>query len=202
VSLDVTQRSLAGSAPEATRHFAYVRRVAEEALDEIRTIVRDLRPTLLDDLGLPSAVRAHAHRVLEPAGAVVEIETAGLGTRLPPPVETVLFRIIEESLTGIATHARATRVGVRVAREERTVRATVTDNGTGFEPAVSLHAGEGRAIGVFVMQERAAAMGGHVRVCSLPGAGTRIDVMLPCGGDTGDGAAPTIPAGSAATTRI
>jgi signal transduction histidine kinase len=186
MSLDVTQQSLEGSTPEATRHLTYMRRVAEEALEDIRTIVRELRPTLLDELGLPSAVRAHARRVLEPAGAVVEIETVGLGTRLPPAVETVLFRIIEESLTGIARHAGATHVGVRVAREDRTVRATVTDNGTGLEPAVSLHAGEGRAFGVFAMQERAAAMGGHVKVCALPGAGTRIDVMLPCGGETGD----------------
>jgi signal transduction histidine kinase len=68
--------------------------------------VADLRPTTLDECGLPTAVRAFAHHVLEPVGATVEIETSGLAGRLPPAVETVLFRIIQESLiNGFREHS-------------------------------------------------------------------------------------------------
>lgn len=183
MSLGGTERRLAEESSETTRQIAYVRSVAEKTLDEIRAIVSDLRPTLLDELGLSAAVCAHARRVLAPAGASVEIDTDGLATRLSPPVEVVLFRILQESLTDIAKHAGATRVGVRIACADRTVHATVTDNGERFDPAVGSCAGDGRTIGLFAMRERAAAIGGQVSASTLPGAGTRIDVMLPCGGE-------------------
>lgn len=181
MSLDATEPFLAEAPGETTRQIAYIRSVAEKTLDQIRAIVSDLRPTLLDELGLLAAISAHAHRVLRPAGISVDIETDGLATRLPPKVEVVLFRILQESLTDIAKHAGATRVGVTIARAGLTVRAMVTDNGARFEPAMSPHGGEGRAIGVFAMRERAAAIGGQVSASTLPGAGTRIDVILPCG---------------------
>jgi signal transduction histidine kinase len=183
MSLDTIERCLDGSPSEAARRLAYVRGVAEGTLDEVRGLVHDLRPTLLDELGLTAAVRAHAQRVLAPAGAAVEIETAGLATRLPPPVETALFRILQESLTDIAKHAGAAHVAVRIARDDRTVRATVCDDGERFDPTMGPLAGDGRGIGVFSIRERAAAMGGHVHVCSSPAARTRIDVVLPCAGE-------------------
>jgi signal transduction histidine kinase len=181
MSLQMIERFLSGLPPEATRQMTYLRGVAESTLDEIRKIVGDLRPTLLDELGLLAAVSAHAHRVLDVAGADVEIETAGLGIRLPPPVETVLFRIIQESLTNIVRHAGATRVTLRIVRSDRTVRATIADNGVGFDPTWIPRADEARGMGVFAMRERAASMGGRVEVFSHPGKGTRIDVMLPSG---------------------
>jgi two-component system sensor histidine kinase UhpB len=114
------------------------------------------------------------------AGISVEIDTDGLGTRLPPKVEVALFRILQESFADIAKHAGATHVRVRVARTDETVRAVVADNGVRFEPAEGARAGEGRAIGVFAMRERAAMIGGHVSAHTLPDAGTRIDIVLPC----------------------
>ncbi|HEV2284242.1 MAG TPA: sensor histidine kinase [bacterium] len=183
MSLDGTERCFAEVPSAATRQIAHIRSVAEKTLDEIRTIVDDLRPTLLDELGLRAAVCAHARRVLAPAGASVEIETDGLTTRFPPRIEVVLFRILQESLTDIAKHAGATRVGVRIARADTTVYATVTDNGARFDPAVSLRAGDGRTIGLFAMRERAAAIGGQVSTCTLPGAGTQIEITLPYGGE-------------------
>jgi signal transduction histidine kinase len=183
ISLDGTERRLAEESSEATRQIAYVRSVAEKTLDEIRTIVSDLRPTLLDELGLRAAVYAHARRMLAPTGASVEIDTGGLATRLSPPVEVVLFRILQESLTDIAEHAGATRVGVRIVCAGRTVHATVTENGGRFEPAAGSRPGEGRTIGLFAMRERAAAIGGQVSMRTLPGAGTQIDIMIPCGGE-------------------
>ena len=191
MSLDTTEPFLTEAPAETARQIAYVRSVAEKTLDEIRAIVSDLRPTLLDELGLQAAVSAHAHRVLGSVGVSVEIETDGLATRLPPNVEVVLFRILQESLTDIAKHAGATQVGVHIARAGPTVRAMVTDNGARFEPAASPRAGEGRAIGVFAMRERAAAVGGQVSACPLPEAGTRIDVMLPCGDEPVEPGAPS-----------
>jgi signal transduction histidine kinase len=181
MTLHATERSLVSLPPEVPRQMTYLRGVAESTLEEIRKIVGDLRPTMLDELGLLAAVRAHAHRVLESAGVTVEIETSGLATRLRPAVETALFRIIEESLTNVTRHAGATQVALRIVRSGRTVRATITDNGAGFVPALIPRADEGRGMGVFAMQERAALMGGHVEVRSHPGEGTCIDVMLPCG---------------------
>ncbi|HLY24228.1 MAG TPA: sensor histidine kinase [bacterium] len=183
MSLDGTERYFAEAPSATTRQIAHIRGVAEKTLDEIRTIVNDLRPTLLDELGLRAAVCAHARRVLAPAGASVEIEIDDLTTRFPPRIEVVLFRILQESLTDIAKHAGATRVGVRIARADTIVYATVTDNGARFEPAVSLRTGDARTIGLFAMRERAAAIGGQVSTCTLPGVGTQIEITLPCGGE-------------------
>ncbi len=180
MSLDLTGPSFSAAAPEATDQLAYVKGVAEQTLDQIRTIVSDLRPTVLDEFGLRAAVLAYAQRVLGMAGISVEIDTDGLGTRLPPKVEVALFRILQEFLADIAKHAGATHVRVRIARTGEIVRAMVADNGARFEPDEGARAGEGRAIGVFAMRERAAMIGGHVSARTLSDAGTRIDIVLPC----------------------
>lgn len=153
---------------------------AERTLEEVRTIIHDLRPTTLDDLGLVSAVRVHARNLLGAVGIRLTFEAQGFGQRrLPLAVESTAFRVAQEAITNIARHARADAAKVSLRLTDGMLVVVVEDNGVGFDPARVLGRREERRVGLLGMRERAALVGGTLEIESQPGHGTRVRLVVP-----------------------
>ena len=165
--------------PAATERIQESIEVIDDTLGRVRELSLELRPSLLDDLGLATALSWYAERFSTRAG--IEIEVSG---ELPPDgiqraVQTTLFRITQEALTNIARHARATKAWVALAESDRNLRLTISDNGVGFDAASFLNGSAGMALGLRGMQERADAANGSVFINSTPGSGTEVIVEVP-----------------------
>jgi PAS domain S-box-containing protein len=165
------------------------------ALSEVRRLAWGLRPSVLDDLGLVAALERYATEYTRARGIAATVSGRGLdGRRLPPAMETALYRIVQEALANVAKHAGARAVLIAVERGPDTVRATVTDDGCGFDAAAALANPDPRGhFGLHSMRERAALLSGSLRIQSAPGRGTTLQVDLPFSGRS-DGEDPD-PAG-------
>ncbi|MEW6434961.1 MAG: GAF domain-containing protein [Myxococcota bacterium] len=147
--------------------------LVDEMLVRLKRIVAGLRPHLLEQLGLPAALRAEARGFAARTGLACDLS---INDALAPDPETsaALFRIAQEALTNVARHATATRVVVTLDAADGALRLVVRDDGRGFRPEeVSL------SLGLFGMRERAAALGGQLRVDSAPGAGATVTAWVP-----------------------
>jgi len=149
--------------------------LVEETAELIRDVMGELRPAVLDDYGLLAALQWHGQRFSEHTGLPVLVQGEELAPRLPSTVETALFRIAQEALTNVAKHAQASQVTVTLESVDGGARLTIADDGIGFDPAARHHTGWG----LITMRERAETAGGHLRVESIPGEGTRIVVEVP-----------------------
>lgn len=163
-----------------------------QTLREIHNIVYDLRPTLLDDMGLVPALQWCAARWLSDQGIEVTVGTGGVNRRLPQRVETTLYRIGQEAITNVSRHSGARHLNIHVQWEQAQVVLSVVDDGRGFDPHAAGRDGrDNQHLGLVGMAERAGLLGGECRVNSVPGEGTRVDVVIPLeeGGGTIDPAA-------------
>lgn len=154
-----------------------LRQLMAATLDGVHAMSLELRPKALDDLGLDAALQRYVQDWQAYHGVEVDLLVLGLGgERLPPAVETALYRIIQEGLTNVARHAQARTVSVVLERRNGLVRVIVEDDGRGFDPGAST--GRER-LGLYGMQERAELLGGHLTVESAPGQGASIFVEVP-----------------------
>ena len=145
---------------------------------EAHRIALELRPTALDDLGLVPALVNHLDDWALRTGVAAEVRTAGFdGERLPPPVETTIYRVVLEALTNVFKHADARRVIVTLNRFKDVASLIIEDDGKGFD--VPRSAGAKGKLGVVGMRERAALVGGTLEVESTPDGGTSILVRIP-----------------------
>ncbi|MBT4512806.1 MAG: PAS domain S-box protein [Chloroflexi bacterium] len=148
--------------------------------DDIHRIIYELRPTVLDDLGLVAAVRWHIEESLKRAGVKARFETAGRKKRLSTRMETAIFRIIQEATTNIVRHAGAENVSLRLAFRKDSVVVKIEDDGEGFNlkkatsPRTRKH-----GLGLLSMKERAELMGGVFSIETKPGSGTRTTIEIP-----------------------
>ncbi len=177
LNLEVAERS--ATVPADQQRLGRLRAIAEDTLGELRRMIYDLRPTILDDLGLAAALRWYAKEHVQPQGLQVDLTLTGLEQRLPRHVETAVFRIVQEAFTNILKHAEATRAWVEVSVANRQVRLAVQDNGKGFDPGSVARGSDRRGMGLMGMQERAELMGGTWKVSSRPMAGTRVEAVIP-----------------------
>lgn len=180
LGLRLVDGSLSKSDPDirdALTHVDEVRSLVAHALDEVRRLAFELRPTVLDDVGLIAAVHRLAGDLSERIGVSVDLAVNGVDdeTRLRPEIETVVYRIVQESLTNVARHAKATRASVEISVSGDTARATVADDGVGFEVGDSAF----RSLGLAGMNERAMLADGHLVVTSTPGKGTTVLLEVP-----------------------
>ena len=180
LAIDTTSLALAAGSADAPARLANARSIADGLLGDVHRLTEDLRPSLLDDLGLVPAIAWYGEERLEPKGIRLRLEGTGLATRLPAPVETALFRIVQEALTNVIRHSGATRVvvGIDLAGESLTLR--VTDNGRGFEPEPTGTTGtRRRSFGLQGMRERVRILGGEFHVAPVHGTGVTITVTVP-----------------------
>lgn len=148
-------------------------------LDEVRRLSRQLRPLVLDELGLNAALERDAADFSQAHGIVVKLYVRNLH-RLPGEIETATYRIVQEALTNIARHAAARKVSIVVERKAGFLEAIVEDDGRGFDSEAVLRSPvPGRHFGLCSMRERAALLGGAVTIDTAPGNGTLIRVQLP-----------------------
>jgi PAS domain S-box-containing protein len=152
--------------------------VIQDLLGRVRNLSLELRPAMLDDLGLLPALLSLFDRYTRQSGVRVEFEHAGLDERLSGELETAAYRIVQETLTNVARHAGVNEVTVRAGRDAGVLRVQVTDHGAGFECDGVLRTRQ--TGGLAGMRERAALLGGSMTIESAPGAGTRLTAEFPC----------------------
>ena len=154
--------------------------MADRSLDELHRIIYDLRPSILDDLGLVAAIRWMAQRHLGAQGIQVRCEFDEVPEHLAAEVEIAVFRAVQEAMSNVSRHARADKVLLEIATSDHVLEIDVEDDGEGFdlstvgEPSVS-----GRGLGILGMHERMELIGGTARVTSSPGGGTRVTLRVP-----------------------
>lgn len=182
LGLRLVESSLAGDEvdlDDARHRTEDVRELVADALRRTRKLAFDLRPTVLDDVGLLPALERLAEDMTVRTGTMVAVASDGLvGSRLPPEVETVVYRVVQEALTNITRHASATTASITVIVAERRVRTLVEDDGIGFAADAGPKRGH---LGLRGMVERADLVGGTVELSSTPGSGTTIVLELPLG---------------------
>ncbi len=180
IGLETTYESIPARLIEPRRQIVALRTLTEQTLDEIRNLALSLRPTILDDLGLPSAVRWYAKTIGEKANLNVRLEAVNLEDRLPSTVETAVFRIVQEGLANVAKHAGAREVMVCLERTDHTISVLITDDGQGFDVNAALSPRRrGRGLGLFGIEERVTILGGQWNLQSEPGKGTSLQVTIP-----------------------
>ena len=147
---------------------------------EVERISRDLRPGVLEQLGLDAVLRTTSREFTERTGVPVKLAGGPQPSRLPPDTELALYRILQEALKNVEQHARARRVSVELATSGNVVQLVVKDDGVGFDEKQHAARREGkRVLGLLGMRERAAFVGGTLTVKSAPRAGTEIEVRIP-----------------------
>lgn len=165
----------------ASQQLIALKDLNARALQELRDLIADLRPSVLDDLGLVPALQVQAQEFSERTGVEASLLVGGKRQRLEPEVEIVLFRIAQEALTNVSKHARASKVLMRLEFENARVQLVITDNGRGFDPraAMQVNGAQRRAWGLLGMQERVALVGGVCEIASRKGDGSTVRVVIP-----------------------
>lgn len=171
--------AVAATAPEPPAALGEALALCDRTLAETRSLSRLLRPQVLDDLGLPAALRWLARTLGTPAGLGVELDCDET-VELDEDLSTLVFRLAQEALTNTVRHAGATHAGFRLAVDGPHLRFEAWDDGRGFDPAAALDsAAAGSSTGLPAMRERVALHGGSLRFLSRPGAGSRLRALLP-----------------------
>ena len=154
--------------------------IVDAAIAQIRGMALNLRPTMLDDLGLVDALEWALEQQGRPAGWETALEAADDFSEVPPEIQTACFRIGQEALTNAARHARATEVSLELRMVRGELELTVQDNGGGFDLArYSSPAERKKHFGLISMGERASLVGGRLDIDTAPGRGTRVRAILP-----------------------
>ena len=166
--------------PEIRLRLEESARLLDDTADAIENVLSDLRPPMLDDYGLLTALQWYANNFFKRTGIPVEVRGDELGTRPPANIEIALFRVAQEALTNIAKHAGATRVIIELERSPEEVVMSIIDNGVGFDASSAGNAMAKRGLGMVTMRERCEAVGGRFEVISAPNAGTTIIARIPC----------------------
>ena len=152
--------------------------LVDKTVDAVRRISEDLRPGMLDDLGLAAAIEHHVAKFAEQTGVACELTMSREHYALDERLATALFRVLQESLTNVARHAHASKVTVRLQDLADEILLIVKDDGCGL-PASAPVAGKKKTYGLLGMQERVKLLGGSLEIASAPGKGTRIEASLP-----------------------
>ncbi|MEW6409817.1 MAG: cache domain-containing protein [Nitrospirota bacterium] len=167
--------------PNMQRCFEEMKDIILEASDGIHNIVQNLRPSILDDLGIEASIRWLLDRHLGEKGINYFLNIEEIyEKRFDPVVEIILFRIIQEAIINIAKHSRAENVFVILKSYDNAVNVEIEDDGEGFDVRSMLrHTEERRGLGLLGMKERAALLNGRLEICSSTGSGTRISLKVP-----------------------
>lgn len=176
---ELLQKNLSGDPEAARRQIEYIQALIRETTDCMYELILDLRPSVLDDLGLVPAVRMQAERIFPGKGLTYDLDDSQFAGRLPPELETVLYRIYQEGINNVVRHARASHASLEFRREDGVFKGKIIDNGLGFEPQLPQNPVNSQHLGLIGMQERISQVNGHIDIQSSPGAGTVISITIP-----------------------
>ena len=155
------------------------RAIAESTLQNVRDLSQLLHPSMLDDFGLPEALRALLRSFSKRTGVHAQFTHERMQDRLPPGLEVCVYRIVQEALTNVARHSGASSCTVALIRRDGALHLTIEDDGRGIDAAAARAAGARRGLGVIGMRERAQALSGTFVIENRPEGGTRAAVRLP-----------------------
>ena len=174
---------LSASDLPAKREASKLREMLGQAIGEVERISRDLRPSVLYQLGLVAVLRETSTEFEARTGVSVKLACVELSARLPADTELTLYRILQEALRNVEQHARAHHVTVRLIKQSAFVQLTIKDDGIGFDPeSTRLRRKRRGGLGLLSMRERANSVGGVVNIVSARGSGTQIEIRIPLSG--------------------
>ena len=191
VRLDLCDKALQDHDPrEAHRQVLTCKELLGHTIDEIKLLVYDLRPVMLDDFGLVPTLRWYIQSHVQGLGPDVVTDFDDAGARLPGDIETALYRITQEALSNAVRHSSASKILVRLTIRPGYASLAVIDNGVGFDLDDILRGDALGGMGLTSIKERVELVRGTVNVESAIGRGTRLYVVIPLAGDAGGSAAP------------
>jgi signal transduction histidine kinase len=154
---------------------------------EIVKLMKELRPTLLDELGMPTAIHRYAKDTLQARGINITTEFTGTDQRFPTEIEVTLFRVAQGLIGNIMKHAEAKNTSIKLECNDYKCVLQIIDDGKGFDVSKLTRVDpSGRGAGLFTIKERVKLVGGHCKVNSRPGQGTKVTVNIPLPRDTTD----------------
>ena len=154
--------------------------LVDRLLTQVRSLALDLRPSLLDDLGLVPALRWYVNRQAERNGWILSLSVERITGRIPAPIEVSCFRVVQEALTNIAKYAKAKTVDLTLCRQDQDVTLVIQDDGVGFDVMLAKQrALGGQSIGLLGLEERVRLAGGSFAISSVLGEGTRLELCFP-----------------------
>jgi len=154
--------------------------LVDRLLTQVRSLALDLRPSLLDDLGLVPALRWYVNRQAERNGWILSLSLERITERIPAPIEVSCFRVVQEALTNIAKYAKAKTVDLTLCRQEQDITLIIQDDGVGFDVMLAKQrALGGQSIGLLGLEERVRLAGGSFSISSVPSEGTRLELCFP-----------------------
>jgi signal transduction histidine kinase len=174
LSLDEAMREMP---PDAQERVSGVKALLGAVEERIRDLSHELRPAMLDHLGLVPAVEFLAANFGQRTGLHITVDSS-LDTSLPSTFAITFYRIVQEALTNVRRHAHATEVRIHFSRRGNWIRCQVTDNGVGFDPLAVVNSGK-PGLGLVGIRERLSAVGGKLRIQSAEGRGTKLDITAP-----------------------
>ena len=172
------------------RNIASTQRLVEKSVNIVHRFARELRPAVLDDLGLIPALHTFMKSLAERTGVRAHLTAFEGVEALDASRRTVLFRVAQEALTNVARHARASRVDVNIVKLQDCICMKIIDDGKSFNVQRVLHTNSGKHLGLLGMRERLEMIGGRFSVESVPGKGTTIEAQIPFGNAVIKGKAP------------
>jgi PAS domain S-box-containing protein len=175
LSLSLLEREVDQPGAVQTR-LAEMNELTDQVMENLHSLAINLRPASLEYLGLITALQQYLGSIQKKFGLNVQFESLGMAERLPIELEITIYRIVQEAVTNILRHARASRIDVLVERRDKKLVAVIEDNGVGFNPAIYRKTGH---LGLFGMRERAEMFGGRLVIESKPESGTTVFVEIP-----------------------
>ncbi len=179
IRLSSLRRTTAENTKGLNLDISRTQRMVEKSVDRVHQFARELRPAVLDDLGLVPALHSYLKNFAKQAGVHARINAFDGLDKMTSAKRTVLFRVAQEALTNIACHAQASRVEVDIQRIKSNVRMQIRDNGKGFDVAKAMHSGKVRHLGLLGMRERVEMVRGRFTIESAPGKGTVVQADIP-----------------------
>jgi two-component system sensor histidine kinase UhpB len=154
--------------------------LVDRLMGEVRSLALDLRPSILDDLGLVPALRWYVGRQATRNRWNFSLSTEGLVGRVPAPIEVACFRVVQEALTNVTKYAQAKSIDLALRWHEQELALVLQDDGIGFDMVQARQRAQGgETIGLLGMEERVRLAGGNLAISSEPGQGTRLEVRFP-----------------------
>ncbi len=179
-NLDMIDKDLPQNFPVVRGRLGDAKSLSNQILTAMRQLSMDLRPTMLDDLGLIPTLRWYVQNFSNRLNIYSHFQAIGFEEKLPPQIETAFYRIIQEALNNIAKHAKADRIEISLEQRDSMICASITDNGKGFDLDKVLHPeSPERGFGIIGMQERVSLLEGNIDIQSRPGFGTHSHIEVP-----------------------